>query len=363
MRYRLPDGSERSRTFERRSDADRFLTAAEGAIHRGDWTDPQRAAITVAEWVATWLPSREADLRATSYQRLSGVVRSHVVPKFGRRTLASVGNAEVRAWVAELQTSGLSAASTRKAVFALRSALDAAVADRRIAINAAASVPLPSEKAPEQRFLSRDDVDTLADAVEGVSPRRRVVVILGALCGLRWGEIAGLRRGRVDVLRSEITVCETAVQIDGKAVQFGEPKTKGSRRRIPVARSVMAEIDAHMAEFVRPESDALLVTGSHGGPQHRGTFHRHVWTPAVRAAGLEPLRPHDLRHTFVSLLVTAGANVKQVSTWAGHSSVTVTLDTYTHLFRDDGADVADRLDDLLTSGRSRPASVSRIGAG
>lgn len=125
----------------------------------------------------------------------------------------------------------------------------------------------------------------------------------------------------------------------------------------------MAEIDAHMAEFVRPESDALLVTGSHGGPQHRGTFHRHVWTPAVRAAGLEPLRPHDLRHTFVSLLVTAGANVKQVSTWAGHSSVTVTLDTYTHLFRDDGADVADRLDDLLTSGRSRPASVSRIGAG
>lgn len=85
--------------------------------------------------------------------------------------------------------------------------------------------------------------------------------------------------------------------------------------------------------------------------------------PAVRAAAaLEPLRPHDLRHPFVSLLVTAGANVKQVSTWVGHSSVTVTPDAYTHLFRD-GADVDDRLDDLLPSGRSRTASVSRIGAG
>ena len=71
------------------------------------------------------------------------------------------------------------------------------------------------------------------------------------------------------------------------------------------------------------------------------------------------MRVHDLRHTFVSLLISSGANVKQVSTWAGHSSVTVTLDTYTHLFQDDGDDIADRMD-LLLSARSEGAQVRSI---
>ncbi len=153
------------------------------------------------------------------------------------------------------------------------------------------------------------------------------------------------------------------MQIEARQCSSASRKRKGSRRRIPVARSVMAEIDRHMAEFVGFEADALLLAASQGGPQHRGTFHRYVWTPAVQAAALEPLRPHDMRYSYVSLLIAAGANVKHVSTWAGHSSVVVTMDVYAHLLRDDGADVADRLDDLLTSGRSRPASVSRIGAG
>lgn len=93
--------------------------------------------------------------------------------------------------------------------------------------------------------------------------------------------------------------------------------------------------------------------------RHRGTPWRTAWKPAVSACGLEGLRVHDLRHTFVSLLISSGANVKQVSTWAGHSSVTVTLDTYTHLFQDDGDDIADRMD-LLLSARSEGAQVRSI---
>lgn len=76
-----------------------------------------------------------------------------------------------------------------------------------------------------------------------------------------------------------------------------------------------------------------------------------MWKPALKTAGLAGLRIHDRRHTYVSLMVAAGANPKEVSTWAGHSSVSFTLDRYGHLYDVHGGDVADRVDQQLSQGR------------
>jgi integrase len=92
-------------------------------------------------------------------------------------------------------------------------------------------------------------------------------------------------------------------------------------------------------------------TSTTGNPLYRGAFWPSVWKPAVKNAGLDGLRIHDLRHTYVSLMIAAGANPKEVSTWAGHSSVSFTLDRYGHLYDEHGDDVADRLDVLLSQGR------------
>jgi integrase len=156
----------------------------------------------------------------------------------------------------------MSAAAVRKSVFALRAMLDAAVADQRLAVNPAASVPLPAERATEQRYLDREQALTLADMI---SPRYRALVLLGAFGGLRWGELAGLRRGRVDTLRYRVTICETATDIGGK-ITFGEPTTKNSRRTIPLARSIMAEVEHHLSEYVEPGLEALIFTSSTGNP-------------------------------------------------------------------------------------------------
>lgn len=185
-----------------------------------------------------------------------------------------------------------------------------------------------------------------------------LTITLGAFGGLRWGELAGLRRGRVDVLRSRVCIYETATDIGGK-ISFGEPKTQKSRRTIPLARSIMAELEQHLAENVEPGPDALVFTSPSGGPVSRSTFWPQVWKPAVTAAGLDGLRIHDLRHTYVSLMVAAGANPKEVSTWAGHSTVSFTLDRYGHLYDEHGDDVADRLDQLLAQGR-RSADIRAL---
>jgi hypothetical protein len=163
----------------------------------------------------------------------------------------------------------------------------------------------------------------------------------------------------VDVLRSRVTVCETAIDVGGK-ITFGEPKTPKSKRIIPLARSIMREVEQHLGEYVAPGPEALIFTSAAGTPLYRGTFWPSVWKPAVRAAGLDGLRVHDLRHTYVSLMVAAGANPKEVSTWAGHSSVSFTLDRYGHLYDEHGDDVADRLDQLLSQGRARISEATDL---
>jgi len=158
---------------------------------------------------------------------------------------------------------GFSAATARKAVFALRRCLAAAVADRRIMSNPAADVPLPSEHAKTPRFLSQTEVERL---VAEVPERYQALVLVGAYAGLRWGEAVRLTRASVDVLRSRILVRTTAVEVDGKVTLGHEPKTKRSQRAVPVARSVMRRLEEHLASpgtFGVPPSVEPGWTASH----------------------------------------------------------------------------------------------------
>jgi len=118
-----------------------------------------------------------------------------------------------------------------------------------------------------------------------------------------------------------------------------------------------------MAEYVHADPDALVFTTTEGTPRRRTGFRRSWWLPAVETAGLAPLKFHELRHTYVSLLIDAGANLKQVSTWAGHSSAAFTADRYQHLWDDRDDDLPEQLDALLEARRtSRRAPVAELDA-
>ena len=243
----------------------------------------------------------------------------------------------------DLLASGLSAATTRKAVFALRQCLDAAIADNRLQFNPATALPLPTERQKPPRYLSQSEVERLVDEMP---PQYRGLVLVGAYAGLRWGEAAGLRRRAIDPLRSRIRVTSTAVELHGRVTLDNEPKTTRSKRSVPVARSVMRRLERHLSEFVDPSSDALVFTAPAGGPLFRA-WGRTVLRPAVLRAELDDITFHGLRHSFVAIMVAAGCNVREVSEWAGHNSVAFTLTRYGGLF-DDNTDAAiERLDALL----------------
>src|SRR3954451_8914746 len=145
VRYRDAKGGHHSETFARRADVERRKSEIEQELATATWRDPRRGDLLLRTWVQSWLPTRH-DLRATTKVRLEVTMNRQVLPRFGATALNDISNSEVRRWVVELMEPGMSPATTRKAVFALRQALEAATADRRLVHNAAAAVPLPSER-------------------------------------------------------------------------------------------------------------------------------------------------------------------------------------------------------------------------
>jgi integrase len=138
-----------------------------------------------------------------------------------------------------------------------------------------------------------------------------------------------LRRNRVDLLRGTVTVAEIVVEVRG-VLYIGSPKTRASRRTVGLPRFVVEELGVHLAE--PGDLESFVFTAPQGGPLRVTGFRARVWRPATRAAGLDGLRIHDLRHTAVALWIAAGANPKEVAARAGHASVSFTLDRYGHLY-------------------------------
>ena len=359
VRYRDHAGKAHSETKRRLVDAERRKAEIELDLSQGSWHDPRRGEVRLSAWAQEWVQTRH-DLRLTTRARLEISLSSQVLPRFGSTPLVKITNAAVRTWVADMLAEGLSPATARKAVFALRQCLSAAMADNRLVMNPAVDVPLPSERLKPPRFLSQTEVDRLAAAMPD---RYRALVLAGAYAGLRWGEAAGLTRRDVDVLRSRIRVRTTAVEVRGHVTLGQEPKTRRSKRSVPVARSVMRQLEEHLAAHVDPAPDALVFTAPRGGPLARSLFARRVWQSAVKRAGLSGVTFHGLRHSFVAILVAAGCNVREVSEWAGHNNVAFTLTRYGGLFEDGSDEAVDRLDALLGERSEGPGNVFQLREG
>ena len=226
-RYRDPAGHERSKSFDRKADAERWLAEIEHAKARGLWTDPRLGRVRFADWLTAWW-STTTNLRPTTRDRDETLLRLHALPRFGDMPLAAISQLEVRAWVAELSAKGLAPATVVKAYQLLGKVLAAAVDAGYLAQTPCRNVPLPKIEREEMRFLTPTEIDHLAKVIH---PRYRALVVVGAYGGLRIGELAGLRRARVDLLRGAVTVAEIVTEVKGRLF-IGPPKTRAGRRTV-----------------------------------------------------------------------------------------------------------------------------------
>ncbi len=338
VRYRDPTGMERARNFRRRIDAERFLVTVEADKVRGSWTDPRLARTTVEEWLPTWQASR-VHLRSSTRAGADSLLRNHVLPHFGRRQLGSVTPTDVQAFVAHLEQNGLAPSTIRQAYLLVAGLFSSAVDSDLIARSPCRGIKLPPKTRSEMRFLTGDEVLEVADAI---AEPYRALVLTAAYTGCRFGELAGMRVHRLDLLRRTLTIAEALSDVQGQ-VRLSPPKTAAARRQVALPRFLADELATHLGRWPTA-ADGYVFTAPEGGPLRRTNFRRRDWLPAVRASVGEPLRFHDLRHTHAAMLIAQGEHPKVIQLRLGHSSIQVTLDTYGHLFEGLDEAAADRLD-------------------
>ena len=196
-RYRDPSGRERSKSFARKMDAERFLVSVEDAKLRGAYVDPAAGRVPFAEWAERWFNTTAA-LRHTTRRDYRKLLDQQVLPAFAGDSLAGIDALAVREWVADLVAGGLSARRARKAHAVLSQVLASAVEGGRLTRNVAAGIKLPKVQRTEMHFLDAEQVEALAEVID---PRYGTLIRFASYSGLRPSELTALRVGRLDLLR------------------------------------------------------------------------------------------------------------------------------------------------------------------
>lgn len=323
-RWRDDAGVQRARSFKKKIEADRFLAGVVTDLARGQYVDPSAGKMKVKEYAEQWRGvQNHRPTTAALYER---VLRLHVYPVLGDRTLASVRHSDARSFVTGL--SRTLAPNTVRQVHAItRTIFRSAVHDRLIHESPFSNIKLP-------RVL-RDRVEPLTIAqvrriVDAAPEPQRALVLLAAATGLRSGELLGLTVDRVDFLRREVRVDRQLVYLPGTLPYLAETKTPESVRTVPVPTFALEALSAHLAAFP-PGDDGLVFQSDKGGPVLRTTLHGR-WQQTLRRAGLDTgLHFHHLRHHYASVLIDGGESVKVVQERLGHASAEETLRTYSHL--------------------------------
>ncbi len=336
-----PGGPQKTRHFERRSDAQRFLDGIRGDLAHGVYVDPAGGRTLFRDYAEEWRacqvhrPSTSA--QAESYLRL------HAYPTLGKRPIGSIRRSEVQAWVKTL-SERLAPGSVEVVYRWVATIFKSAVGDRLIAVSPCVRIALPKKGDCEVVPLSVAEVESMALAVP---ERHRALMVFAAGMGLRQGECFGLTVDRVDFLRRLVRVDRQLTSSRGGLPVFGPPKSKAGFRTVPMPEVVATTLAEHLARYGSGPSE-LVFTNSVGNPLTRSTA-GDMWHRAARRAVLpEWATFHDLRHFYASLLIARGCSVKAVQSRLGHQSAMETLDTYGHLWPDSDDETRNAIDHVLS---------------
>ncbi len=332
-------------TFPTKTDATRYLAVVEADQLRGSFHDPKRGETPFGVWADQWL--KGATLRPTTRDLYNYLLRRFIKPTFADIALNDIDDTLAVDWLDQPRgLRNISAAAVAKAYRLLARIMGAAVENRYILHTTWKVKGAGRERSPEMRFASPAQINALAAEV---APRYRALVLLAGYCGLRWGELVGLRRHRVDLEARTVAVVEQMTEIDGH-LRPGSPKSEAGKRIVTMPRFVADALNEHLRTWAEEGARGLVFPAPEGGLLRRSNFRRRVWLPAVEAVGVEGLRFHDLRHSAATLAAAAGATTKELMARIGHSSYEAAI-RYQHVVAERDAAIADALEGL---GNVRP---------
>jgi integrase len=287
-----------------------------------------------------WTPSVLALLKPGSIQYYGKQLKGHVIPAFGSRSLCEISRADVQCFVAEKRKQGYSGSSIHGMRTALAKVLQSAVDWGYLEQNSARGVNVGNREPKNERlYLSPDEVRRLVAVLE--EPVRTLVVV-SALTGLRIGELTALRWKHVDSARGVIQVRETVSEGN-----FGTPKTRSSRREIPISDPVLSALTLHRTRCRQVGSEDLIFSSRNQTPLNPKNVSRRVLRPACVKLGLPLITWHSFRHTHATLLGEVGESLKTAQALLGHSDLETTLNVYTHAIPESQKRAVDKVAEIL----------------
>jgi len=301
----------------------------------------------LSAYAARWLEHRP-ELRPRTRELYEGLLRLHITPTLGGVPMGRLSTPLIRSWRAGLVKKGNPGPTTiAKAYRLLHTICASAAVDGIIQRNPCVLTGAAVERPAERPVATIDEVYALADAID---PRYRALVLLATFCGLRVGELRGLRQKNLDLLHREVHVVEQVQQLSGGVQVVGPPKTDAGVRTVAIPLAIVSDLENHLAGFSVPGPDNLVFTGERDQLVRLASL-RTAWLRAVAAVGVNPrLRLHDLRHTGNTLAAMTGASTKELMSRMGHASPRAAL-IYQHATADRDRMIADRLSTMIDEAR------------
>lgn len=339
-RWRDHSGRQRSRSFEKKTDAETFLSNVLADLSRGTYVDPAAGRVTFRAYAERWAKAQTSDpvTRKAVAQRL----KSQVYPTLGDTELVSLLPSTIQAWVAGLSTDH-APGTVRVTLRTASTILSAAVEDRLIPRNPCKSSAVRPPAAKE-RLIVPWTVQRVRAVADGMPGQYAAMVYAGAGVGLRQGELFGLAVDAVDFLARTVHVIRQVKVVDGKP--YLAPPKRGKTRDVPLPASMGLELAEHIRQHGttkvtllwlptgKPVTVSLLFTTDAGTALDKSTFTRRAWRPALKAAGVPIERTngmHALRHAYASALLADGVDIRTLAGYLGHTDPGFTLRTYCHL--------------------------------
>lgn len=326
------------------------------AIDKGTTREDARST-TLESFLNSWIEATRDRLALRTAERYASIVKLHIVPAVGSVKLSRLTPEHVRKIYKAIKEKGLSNQTCLHVHRALHTALQYGVREERILNeNVVDRVKAPQVERREHAPVSSEQVRFLMAAAKGT--RLEMPIAVAAVTGLRRGELLALRWQHVDLEKGSLFVAaslEHSRAASGR-VRFKAPKSKTSRRVVPLAPECVKLLRSHKAQQEEEKSIAadlyadedLVFPDSDGAPWPPDTFTTQV-SKLTKSAGMRGFRFHDLRHAFASLTLGDGVSIKEVQTLLGHSSPVVTLSVYARSIEGLGRQAVNELSRSLLS--------------
>ena len=350
-------GKQKRKSFygDTKKEVTRKMTEFKHKMNIGEYIEPSN--MKLSEWLERWLEGRKSTLAYNTFKSYKSKIKKHLNPVLGDISLKDLKARHIQEMLNHKLEhgklngkGGLAPVSVNLLYRILHAALEQAVKENLLPSNPCKAVETPKERNREMETWNSQQVNKFLEAAE--ESKHHALFYIALNTGMRRGELIGLTWEDIDLDKQKIEVKRQMVRTDN-GLEFKEVKSEASKRTIPLTDNVVKFLKSHKIKQGEKKlsagaayNDRDLVFCNKAGHAIDSTNLNREFKRVIERAKVPDIRFHDLRHTFATLFIENGGAIKTLQQILGHTSVTITMDTYSHVTEEMLSEAAQNIDEM-----------------